>query len=196
MYHTSKPAWPRRPLGYLARALNSECHVIDLRPLLNTWLNEKGSAVSRNLKRWQRIMAESSDSVTPSPSPQGSAASSYISETTPPGRPKRSPVWKYFAYRKESNQSICQVEVFRDHGDEAGPSSEVCLLPVAGKYPTNLKQHLRKSHPTQYREILLTEKEEQQKKEMPSKQARASRQLTVAESLKGRACYDRKASDT
>ena len=54
-------------------------------------------------------------------------------------------------------------------------------LTVTGKFPTNIKQHLRKDHPTQYQEALLKEYEaEQKKKEESAKRASpVGKQLTV-----------------
>ena len=132
-------------------------------------------------------MAESSDSATPAPSP----ASTCSDPSPPPGRPKRSSVWKYFSYDKDNNKSVCQLEVTRDHGDCGGPSVEVCGVAIAGKYPTNLKNHLRTSHCKEYQEMVVSEKEEQKKKQTSSKVVNVAKQLTVVESLKGRPSYDR-----
>ena len=139
------------------------------------------------------VMAESSDSATSSLSPTSPTSSySAIEPSPPPGRPKRSPVWKYFVYHKEDNQSICQIKVSRDHGDQSGPSSELCGKTIAGKFPTNLKLHVRTAHPAQYWDILTKEEElEQKKKEALSKLARQTKQLSIAESLKGKTSYDK-----
>ena len=77
-------------------------------------------------------MAESSDSTTPSPSP-GSSSGYGITEPSPPGRPKRSFVWKYFVYDKDNNKSVCQIDVNRDHRDRGGPSLEKCAVAITGK---------------------------------------------------------------
>ena len=81
-------------------------------------------------------MAKSSDSTTPSPSPGSSSGYGGITEPSPPGRPKRSFVWKYFVYDKDNNKSVCQINVNRDHGDRGGPSLEKCAVAITGKYPT------------------------------------------------------------
>ena len=96
-------------------------------------------------------MAESSDSASTSPSPGPAASTRYTNEPSPPpGRPKRSVVWDYFMHDQTNNKSVCQIEVTQDRGDRGGPSKKVCGATVAGKYPTNLKQHLCKDHPAQY----------------------------------------------
>ena len=102
-------------------------------------------------------MTELSDSATASSSPGPVASTSYAVEPSPP------PVWHYFVHDQDKNKSVCQIEVTRDHGDHGGPSKEVCGATVAGKFPTNLKQHLRKDHPAQYQEALLKEREAEKK---------------------------------
>ena len=52
------------------------------------------------------------------------------------GRPKKSAVWDYFCYDSLHNKSVCQVK---------GTSESLCNKSIAGKNPTNLKQHLRSS---------------------------------------------------
>ena len=66
-------------------------------------------------------MAESCDSTATTPFPGLAASSSYMKEPSPVGRPKRSVVWNYFMYDPDTNQSVCQVEVTRDHGDQGWP---------------------------------------------------------------------------
>ena len=69
------------------------------------------------------------------------------SPTPCPGRPKRSPVWQYFVYNEQTGKSSCQLETGRsDDEQEVGPSTKICTQEVAGKFPTNLKQHLKKPH--------------------------------------------------
>jgi len=59
---------------------------------------------------------------------------------------------------------------------------------ISGKYPSNLKQHLRKHHPPQYSEVLrMEEAAKDAKKEAESKKCatslKAAKQLTLAQSL-------------
>ena len=111
------------------------------------------------------------------------------------GRPKRIVVWHYFTYDQDKNQSVCQVQVTRDHGDHGGPSNEACGATYAGKFPTNLKGHLRKDHPAQFQEALQKENEaEQKKKEESAKRRSVGKQLSVVESFKGRSKYDKSSS--
>ena len=56
--------------------------------------------------------------------------------------------------------SSCQVETGRsDDEQEAGPSTKILAQEVAGKFPTNLKQHLKKHHILQYEEVVKLEVE-------------------------------------
>ena len=91
-------------------------------------------------------------------------------------------------YEKDNNKSFCQVEVTRDRG------VEVCGVALPGKYPTNMKQHLRTAHNPQYQEMLASEREEQKKKTQSSSKVRgklsaSAKQLTVAESFQGKPAY-------
>ena len=55
-----------------------------------------------------------------------------------------------FRYNSKNKKSMCEVV-----GDAAGPSKDVYPHPeVPGKYPTNLKGHLKKYHRAQYEEAL------------------------------------------
>lgn len=86
--------------------------------------------------------AESIDqvlSVSPSPVP----SSGFLCAV---GRPRKSPVWDYFLYDSGTNKSTCQVLA-------CASSSEICGHSLAGKYPTNLKLHLKKVHPEEYKEV-------------------------------------------
>ena len=108
------------------------------------------------------LMVESahSASMSPSPAPLASPTPTYVVDVyPPPGRPKRSVVWHYFTYDQDRNKSICQVEITRDHGEHSGPSKEACGATVGRKFPTNLKQHLRKDHLGQYQQALQNEDE-------------------------------------
>ena len=119
-------------------------------------------------------------------------------------RPKTSLVWDYFDFDPflgKSGKSICQV-LSSDSPMATGESdtaSDICGASFEGKYPTNLRQHLKKSHPTQFAELVA--KEEKQKKEKErretarrGKSLKVSQQLTLAETLKSKSAY-RKDSD-
>ena len=79
--------------------------------------------------RW--LASSSAASVSPSLSVTGE-------HSTSPSRSVRSPVWSFFTYDAATEKSICQVEL-SDH--------VICVHNISGKYPTNLKQHLKRSHP-------------------------------------------------
>ena len=97
-----------------------------------------------------------------------------------PGRPKKSPVWDFFSYDPESNKSVCQIKAGTG-GDEPGSSRASCD-PIAGKFPTNLRNHLRKHHPSEYAEVLRKEKEVKLKKNEAKRKAFGpSKQLTLRE---------------
>lgn len=86
---------------------------------------------------------------TPSPSPSSATSTSFARQAI--GRPKQSPVWNYFVYVEDSDKSVCQVPVGLSDG------SGVCGHAVSGKYPTNMKQHLKRSHKAEYDEVLRQE---------------------------------------
>ena len=85
--------------------------------------------------------SRSSCSLSPSPVPPELDLASKSA-----GRPRRSFVWDYFEYDKDEGKSICQIVT--------GESSEArkCDHSVAGKYPSNLKQHLRRAHLREFKE--------------------------------------------
>ena len=82
-----------------------------------------------------------------------SASETSSSETQNSGRPKTSLVWEIFDYDECSDSSICNVKI--SQGSEV-PTQ--CGKTIKGKNPTNLKQHMRKHHPNDFRKFL--EKEE------------------------------------
>ena len=73
-----------------------------------------------------------------------------------PGCRTKSLVWEYFKYDRVLDKSICQTQ--------KSPTTLtviVCVERVAGKNPTNLKQHLRTDHPQVINDI---ERKEDMKK--------------------------------
>ena len=119
-------------------------------------------------------MATHSSGVSPSPMPDFISPTSQLSPTLSAsartsrsiGRPKRSPVWDYFAYDGTQGKSICQIG--KEGSDVEGKRGHH----VAGKFPTNLKQHLKKSHAKEYKE--MEEKEAENEKRKLEKKQRAS----------------------
>ena len=61
------------------------------------------------------------------------------------GRPRDSLVFDHFVYVEERKKGVYQV-----HDDEEG---SVCGKEINGRYPTNLKAHLKHAHPNVHAEI-------------------------------------------
>ena len=89
------------------------------------------------------------------------------------GQPKKSPVWKFFSYNIESNQSICEVK----------KKDKVCGANMKGKNPTNLKCHLSGYHKEEYQFVLPNEDIKSQKKESSLHKSK-SRQASIQSMLK------------
>ena len=71
------------------------------------------------------------------------------------GRPKASLVCELFSYNENSDLSVCKAK-----------DSEVeCGKGIKGKNPTNLKQHLSKYHPNDYKKCLEKERIRKEDKE-------------------------------
>ena len=71
--------------------------------------------------------------------------------------------------------------------DEARASTSVAAISIAGKFPTNLCQHLKKVHPSELSELSANDDKEKQEKEKKQSAQQAasmkvSHQLTLAES--------------
>ena len=93
------------------------------------------------------------------------------------GRPRDSGVWKYFKYDEGTKMSICLVST----------EEKNCGKQISGKFPTNLKGHLKKEHPQEFK---VLEDEVRKEREVKKKTAEAcssgtshQRQLSVAESF-------------
>jgi len=56
------------------------------------------------------------------------------------GRPRASPVWSFFDYIRETNESVCKIDT------DIGP----CGALMKGKNSTNLKKHVECFHPEVY----------------------------------------------
>ena len=91
-----------------------------------------------------------------------SSAGSVQGQSSSAGRLRRSLVWQYFDYDPIQEKSVCQV-LFQSSGNDS--DNDVCGAAIAGKFPTNLKNHLKKKHPIQHAELLSSEEEEKEKKE-------------------------------
>ena len=103
------------------------------------------------------MAASESQSVSPAPSIVSTGHGTLL------GRPLKSAVWKFFEYNAQLEKSVCQVIKSNSSADAA--LDQVCGHCIAGKYPSNLKQHLRKHHPQQYSEVLKLEEAAKKAKE-------------------------------
>ena len=109
-------------------------------------------------------------------------------QSRPTGRPKKSPVWEHFLYDLLTDKSTCQVEE-RD-------SQSICGKSVAGKFPTNLKKHLKLAHPDVFEEIVRKEQESKKVKAEKECSKRAAslkyhHQSTLKESLEKKNPYSK-----
>jgi len=106
----------------------------------------------------------------PPPSPTSSSVisdpiSDPISEeprTSAQERRKLSHVWEHFRFDIDTNKSTCTVKKLG--------GQEICGKLIPGKFPTNLKNHLRSTHPQEFAAIL--QKEASDKKEKAAKESR------------------------
>lgn len=93
---------------------------------------------------------------SPSPSPS-------LSTTQTAGRPRKCAVWDYFNYDSTNNKSVCQVVInisaqSRASSPDLSPTTpSVCGHRISGKFPTNMKSHLKTSHPNIFKEFQLKE---------------------------------------
>ena len=98
---------------------------------------------------------------------------------------RKSTVWKHFHYNKESDTSVCTILV----PTTEDPDKE-CGNKLKGNYPTNLKKHLKKMHPTVYKTIEEAEKVLKKKNQQQPHMARRSKaQLSLENRLMQRNSY-------
>ena len=79
------------------------------------------------------------------------------------GRKKRDDLWSHFRYSPQANATECLVRAVRGqgaesndgHGDEATTvtTTSCCGFKLAGKNTTNLKRHLKASHPAIFAKV-------------------------------------------
>ena len=81
------------------------------------------------------------------------------------GRPRGSTLFDYFEYNEDKNKNVCTVTT---------TEGLQCLIKIAGKFPTNLRKHLGKSHSKAFKEL---EKKEEEKK---YRSAKVKRQRKVS----------------
>ena len=101
----------------------------------------------------------------------GKASSSHS------GHPRESPVWNFYLYDRAKGKSICQVE--------SGVAGSVCRMEINGKYPTNLKVHLKAKHPESYIELCKLDEEVKEKaKQKPDHVGKSATQLSIEDAVK------------
>ena len=132
----------------------------------------------------------SSRSFSTSPSPSTSGRGSV-------GRPRKSLVWDYFTYDFSSNKSMCQVSSESHSDAEATSPISVCGHRITGKFTTNLRSHLKKSHTNCYKELVTKEesaKEEELRGKTKADKGRAGpvKQSTLMEVMQRK--YDKTSS--
>ena len=66
-------------------------------------------------------------------------------------------MWDYFLYNSDTNKSVYQIMVKVSDSDT---NLKLCGHSVTGKYPTNLKQHLKRAHLEQYKQVEKKESEQ------------------------------------
>ena len=108
------------------------------------------------------------------------------------GRRRESAVWDYFVFDASKGKSICQVEVSEVGSD----GTRKCGTGIAGKFPTNLKTHLKGNHPAAHEEMLKKEAERQKEKEttkrkLASPPGNVGGQMTLLGSLQKAKPYDK-----
>ena len=103
------------------------------------------------------------------------------------GRPRKSPVWDYFNYDSNTNKSVCQILKSSTESSSIEEAS-ACGQSLAGKFATNLKSHLKKSHPKEYQQVLS--REAMTKEKVAKKPKRQESQMTLCEAIQRK--YDTK----
>jgi hypothetical protein len=71
------------------------------------------------------------------------------------GRPKKSAVWSYFTYDKESDISTCVVVISTNEDGE----DKLCEKKIKGQFTTNLKKHLKAAHDQEYKIVVKDDEE-------------------------------------
>ena len=125
------------------------------------------------------------------PSESSSTASVDPSIPSPsqlPGHSTWSPAWAYFRYDSAIDKSICQVQL---SGTEA-----LCGKKISGKNPSNIKQHLKATHPKEFHELSKKE-DELKRKKVESERLKRERSLkhyqqaTLKETLSRHTVYSK-----
>ena len=105
--------------------------------------------------------ASTSAAATISLSLPSSTSSVWLDAIVKSGRNRKSLVWEYFEYDPVTKKSVCQVLPAPSVDSSA---NDICghIYSIPEKYPTNLRQHLKRAHPAEFSE--LSRKDEKLKK--------------------------------
>ncbi len=86
------------------------------------------------------------------------------------GRPRDSLVWGTSCTVRRAKRVFAQVPV----GEEAS----VCGKQISGRYPTNLKAHLKHAHPTVHAEVKQKSEEKKKEKEKEKEKRKSSEEIS------------------
>ena len=104
-------------------------------------------------------------SLDESASASGSVTSRSVSPSpTATGHPRNSLVRNHFVYDSSSWRSVCQVHD-SSASDDASSIPTICGHSIAGKFPSNLRQHLKSCHSTVFSEMLAEEERQKMAKQ-------------------------------
>lgn len=100
------------------------------------------------------------------------------------GHPRESTIWMYFFIDDSKGKSISQV---------LSSDGQVCGVEITGKYPTNLKAHLKAEHDDSYAELMKLdeEKREKQAKKKSHERSSKSAQLSIEDTVKRTKKYNK-----
>ena len=97
------------------------------------------------------------------------------------GRPRKSLVWNYYKYEKDSDKSVCQVSIEK----EGKPVK--CRKELKGTFTSNMKKHLRLHHKETFKKFEQEENERQKAEVLRRRKDStlvSSSQQTIKEALK------------
>ena len=84
------------------------------------------------------------------------------------GRPRNSNVWDYYVYDAELDKSECQVLT----------GEKVCGVKINGKFPSNLRSHIKNNHTEVFK--ILDGKDKEKAKNVQRKGNDTKKQLTLS----------------
>ena len=84
---------------------------------------------------------------------------------SPLGCPRKSLVWDHFVFDSSSGKSLCQVPDSSTEDAEDSSSPVLCGHVIPGKFPSNLRQHLKSRHGAVYQKLLQSEEKQKEERE-------------------------------